>query len=141
MLIVDDNKFLIIWWWHFGCIHEWTPESRTFGWLAKIRSMQLEEFSKRCAYSEINCFIFNSCLSHHQRGSSIRPVLITAYYSDAPPKVTGSVEYQMGYEPRTFWLMHNTLTTKLLSLMPTIKKRIHLCSFCKRPIWVSSAEG
>lgn len=133
---MDDAKFLsfelIIWWWHFGCIHKWTPESRIFGWLAKIKSMQLEQFSQKCACSDINCFIFNPCLNHYQGGSFTQTALITAYYSDIPPKghwescneveSLNSSECPMVYEPRIFWLMYTTLTTRLLSIIPNIKR-------------------
>ena len=31
----------IIWWWHFLCKDEWTPDSITkLGWETKIKSMQ-----------------------------------------------------------------------------------------------------
>ena len=47
----------IIWWWQFWCSDGWIPESITkFGWLTKIRSMQLEECCKICVGSDINWF-------------------------------------------------------------------------------------
>ena len=45
----------VIWSWQLGYKEGWTPLSATkFGWSVKIRSMQDDEFGRRCVGSDIN---------------------------------------------------------------------------------------
>ena len=69
LFIIPDKSFIggrystvrlhlqqVIQWWHLGCKERWTPPSTIkFGWSVKIRSIQDDEFGRRCVESDINC--------------------------------------------------------------------------------------